>query len=96
MIRIQFQVTDLTIVSTCKFALYSSIRRHILKPATNNVLPTSLYLYPHHYQLSILEWRQTQKNNIQFTRILSSEQANEIAAKDYGHERFKDYCNSVY
>ena len=49
--RIQFKKTNLIRMTNKQFTLFTSIRFHLLSSAYDNLVPTDIYLYPHHFPI---------------------------------------------
>ena len=52
-IRIQFQETDPSKMTINKYAYYQSISRHLLDKVYMSVLPSSNFLYPRNFPISL-------------------------------------------
>ena len=53
-LRIVFKNRDPKTMSVKQFALYNSIRRHILKDTVQKIVPSEIYIYPHHFPTTLL------------------------------------------
>ena len=59
-IRLDFRDRNLETMSIQKYALLSSISRHILKEDDGKKSPSYIYLYPHHFPIALLTWMDQQ------------------------------------
>ena len=95
-IRIRFHNRDLNTMSTKQFALYNCIRRHILKEDEWTIVPSGVFLYPHHFPMSLLKWMAEKNTRTSLTQSMSDEEA-QIVDKDHiGTQRFYDNSNTVH
>ena len=71
-IRIPFKQNDPSKMSIAAFAVFRSIRHHLMKDNTTDIdVPKNIYLYPHHYPLALLSYLyDAGKERISFTRPL--------------------------
>ena len=94
-LRIEFKNRDPESMSVKKFALYTCIRRHLLKDTVEKTVPYNIFLYPHHYPTSLLKWMGDKKNAASLTQPLSYEEARIVDSNHLGTQRFVDKSNTV-
>ena len=94
--RIVFKNRDPNTMSIKQFALYNCIRRHILKDEVEKIVPSAIFLYPHHFPISLLKWMNENNNAASLTQSLSYEEAGIVDAAHLGTQRFLEDSNSVY
>ena len=94
-IEIKFHNRKFDTMSVKMYALYMSIRRHILKQSDEIMVPSVIYLHPHHFPISLLTWMNKQPRISHFSKELSAEETRSIDANHMGSQRFYDYNNSV-
>ena len=73
-----------------------SIRRHLLYRNPDIYIPEGIHIYPHHFPLALLKWRQCNPKLRWSTLISKKKDAFEIIKYDYGNMRFMEYTNSMY
>ena len=72
-----------------------SIRRHLLYRNPDIDIPEGIHIYPHHFPLALLKWRQCNPK-LRWSTLISKKDALEIVKYDYGNMRFMEYTNSMY
>ena len=94
-IRIQYKETDPNLMSINQYSLYKSLCVHVLSNEHINKIPTSIYLYPHHFPIAMLQWQSSQTVRTSFTKPLVSEVAKCIQENNTGSQIIYDNSNTV-
>ena len=94
-LRVQFTNTDPETISIKKYALFQSIKRHLLIPSSHSFIPTVLYIHAHHFPKCLLQWRKNHPTIGIATPLLEVD-AKLIEKQDDGYSRFTQFTNSVY
>ena len=72
-----------------------SIRRHLLECYPDINIPEGIHIYPHHFPLALLKWRQ-RNPKVRWSTLIPKKDVSVIAEYDYGNMRFMEYTNSMY
>ena len=95
MIQFQFHVRDSNKISINKYAFYKSVCIHILANQSTSKIPSSIFLYLHHFSIALLEWQNRQPTTPYFTKPMTSLHAKEIQEIHIGIQSLHYYNNSV-
>ena len=93
-IRLQFPKSDPQSLSLKKYALQQSILRNLLLDKSRLSSYKHIFIAPHHFPISLLEWRSRNGINT-FTKYLSPADLGNMGCNDNIFERFCEYANSV-
>ena len=77
-IRFQFNKRDPNMMSINQYSLYKSLCVHILPNEHIRKIPASVYLYPHHFPIAMLQWQSRQTVRSSFTKPLMCDDAKDI------------------
>ena len=73
-------------MSEKSIALRVAVRKHLLDNDASYRIAESLFIYPHHYPLSILSWR-NENPHIRTNTLLTKMEASKIVNNDFGNTR---------
>ena len=94
-VRLTFPQKKNTNPSKKSISWQVSICRHLLINNLDNDIPGRIDIYPHHFPLALLKWRQHHPK-VRWNTPIQKNDAYQIANYDYGNKRFMEYTNSMY
>ena len=84
MIRLKFTPNINNKFSDKAIALRVSMCKHLLDNDPNYRIAKFLFIYPHHYPLAILQWR-NKNPHVSINTMLTKKEASKIANNDFGN-----------
>ena len=93
-IRLQFPKTSTQSLSLKKYALQQTILRHLSIDKSRHLCLKNIFIAPHHFPISLLEWRRRNGINT-FTKYLSPSDLGNMRCIDNVYESFREKSNSV-
>ena len=81
-IRINFMERNPLKMTDKKFALFKSINSHVLSDEYHNGIPSNIYIHPHHFPVSFLQWRNDLHEAKDFSSPLTMKEAKVISILD--------------
>ena len=94
-IRFQFPIRNPDSMSVNKLAFYKSLCLHVLSNDNIKKVPAEIFLYPHHFPISLLEWHGRQDINQHFTKPLLLSDAKMLDGLNNGSQSLYDNSNTI-
>ena len=95
MIRVHSSDSDVNSLSINKFTFFRTIQRHLMGNITSVFVSQDCHIYPHHFPVSLLEWRRNNPTTY-LTTPLSQKVASEISLKELSYISLSDATNYVF
>ena len=94
-IRIHFSERNPLKMTDKKIALFKSINRHLWNNEHKTIMPSNIYIHPHHFPIAYLSWRKKLDKVKEYSTPLSLKEAKEITKIDQ-RNRFSEYTNCMF
>ena len=95
MIRLHFDDVKISNVTNNKLSWLVCARKYLISKTYDYTTPKDIYVYLHHFPLSLLNWR-TNHPKIQMSTLIEINQAKDIATNDLDNRRLMEYTHSMY
>ena len=95
MIRLHFDDIKNSNMTNKKLSWLVCVLKHLISKIYDYTTPKDIYLYPHHFPLSLLNWRKNHPK-IQMSTLIDINQVKAISTNDLGNRQFMEYTNYMY